>query len=210
MKIGILGTGNVGRSLGTAFAREGHDVKFGSRDPAKTADEIYKLGKGFEVAPLRDATEWAELIVLAVPYHNAKDTLSGIGAASFKGKIILDVTNPLTPTFELALGFSWSGAEEIQKVVPAARVVKAFNHVFADNMRLGRIGASKLVALVAADDDKAKETVLGLARAIGFDAVDAGPLKSARYLEPMAMQLITLGYGMKMGTGTGFALARAR
>lgn len=185
-------------------------MHYGSRDPGKGGDRVYGLGKGVECGPLKAAAEFAEVVVLAVPYRHVQETLQAADAGHWKGKILLDVTNPITANGDWAVGFSTSAAEEIAKMAPGARVVKAFNHVFADNMPLGRIGATKLVALAASDDAKAKEAVMKLASDLGFEPVDAGPLKSARYLEAMAMQLITLGYGLKMGTGVGIALARKK
>lgn len=102
------------------------------------------------------------------------------------------VTNALTPDY-LALGYTTSGAEELQQKVPAAKVVKAFNTVFASTMDSGTARGEQISALVAADDDEAKHTAMELASSIGFDAVDAGPLQSARLLEPMALQNILLG-----------------
>ena len=105
-----------------------------------------------------------------------------------------------------AIGFTTGGAEELQRKVPEARVVKAFNTVFAQHMDSGRLGDKPLTAFVAGDDAGAKKSVLELARAIGFDAVDAGPLKNARLLEPLALLNIQLGYVLGMGAQIGFKL----
>jgi len=123
-------------------------------------------------------------------------------------KIVIDVTNCLDTHGDLAIGFRTSGAEELQKELPLARVVKAFNTVFAQNQSTGRIGDARLAAFVAGDSVEAKEKVMSLASEIGFEPVDCGPLKSARYLEPMGMQLIQLGYGMLMGPSIGYRLVR--
>lgn len=200
----------MGQALGEGFLREGHEVKFGSRDPGKGADAVYRLGKGVMAGSHTDAVEFGEVIVVAIPYTAVKSVVHEIGATKFKGKIVLDVTNPLTASHDWAVGFDTSAAEELAKLAPGAKVVKVFNHVFAEHMPLGRIRDVKLLALVASDEAKTKETILGLARSIGFDAVDAGPLKSARYMEAMGMQLIHLGYGLKMGSGIGLSLARKR
>lgn len=210
MKIGILGTGSVGIALAKGWIREGHTVRFGSRDPSSGGDRVYQVGKDVDCVPYKDAVAFADVVVLAVPYRGVKQAIDQAGAAGFKGKVVLDVTNPLGANGDWAVGFTTSAAEEIAKMAPGARLVKAFNHVFAQNMSLGRLGATKLAALVASDDAKAKETVMKLASDSGFEAVDAGPLKSARYMEAMAMQLITLGYGLKMGPEIGFSLARKR
>jgi 8-hydroxy-5-deazaflavin:NADPH oxidoreductase len=189
MKVGILGTGSVALALGKGWLRERHQLLFGSRNPAKQGDVVYGLGKGAE----------------CVPYRHVPDTIKAAGPATFKGKTVLDVTNP---HFGDDRGVTTSGAEEIQKQLPGAKVVKALNYVFADNMALGRFGAQRLAGFVAADDAAAKQNVLQLVVDLGFEPVDAGPLRSARFLEGAAMLIIQLGHGQKMGTGVGLALAR--
>ncbi len=116
------------------------------------------------------------------------------------------MTNALTPDFQLALGCTTSGAEELQKKAPSAKVVKAFNTVFAQNMGTGEVKGTKLTMFAAGDDQPAKEQVLGMGRDIGFDAVDAGPLANARWLETLGYLNIQLGYMLKMGTEIGFKL----
>jgi predicted dinucleotide-binding enzyme len=106
------------------------------------------------------------------------------------------------------MGFTTSAAEEIQKMLPKAHVVKAFNTVFAQNQSTGKIGGERLALFVAGDDVKAKKTVMQLGADIGFEPVDAGPLKAARYLEPMGMLMISLGYMLGMGTKIGFKLVK--
>ena len=192
MKIGIIGKGNVGTAIATGLTRKGHEVKFGHRDPKQ---------------PVADAAKWGEVIILAVPYENVTDAAKSIGSAA-DGKVLLDVTNAIDDNMNLAIGFSTSAAEELQKKLPKARVVKAFNTVFAQNQSVGRIGNEKLTLFVAGDDAKAKQTVMQLGADIGFDPVDAGKLKAARYLEPMGMLMISLGYGLGMGTKIGYKLVK--
>jgi 8-hydroxy-5-deazaflavin:NADPH oxidoreductase len=205
MKVGILGTGSVALALGKGWLRERHQLLFGSRNPAKQGDVVYGLGKGAECGTVRDAAAFGDVVVLAVPYRHVPDTIKAAGPATFKGKTVLDVTNP---HFGDDRGVTTSGAEEIQKQLPGAKVVKALNYVFADNMALGRFGAQRLAGFVAADDAAAKQNVLQLVVDLGFEPVDAGPLRSARFLEGAAMLIIQLGHGQKMGTGVGLALAR--
>jgi 8-hydroxy-5-deazaflavin:NADPH oxidoreductase len=188
-KIGVIGAGNVGKALSRGADRAGYEVRMVARDPAQT----------------REVVAWAELVILAVPFHALDSVINRIGDG-FGGKVIVDVTNALTQDMHLALGYSTSGAEELQKKLPAARVVKAFNTVFAQHMDTGRLGDKPLTALVAADDVDAKAAVLELARDIGFDAVDAGPLQNARMIEPMAFLNIQLGYVLGMGQQIGFEL----
>jgi predicted dinucleotide-binding enzyme len=192
MKIGIIGKGNVGTAIAAGLTGKGHLVKHGHRDPKES---------------VADAAKWTEVIILAVPYESVKDAAKEIGSFADE-KVLLDVTNAIGKNMDLAIGFSTSAAEELQRKLPKARVVKAFNTVFAQNQSTGRIGNEQLTLFVAGDDAKAKQTVMQLGRDIGFDSVDAGPLKSARYLEPMAMLLMNLGYGLGMGAKIGYKFVR--
>ena len=128
--------------------------------------------------------------------------------AAAEAEVVIDATNAVDANMNLALGYTTSGAEELQKKLPRARVVKAFNTVFAQHMDSGKVGATPLTAFVAADDPAAKQTAVTLAKDIGFEAVDAGPLKNARLLEPLAYLNIQLGYVLGFGTQIGFKLAR--
>ena len=186
-KIGIIGKGNVGNALARGLNRAGHEVR----------------AVGNEKAAIRETASWGDVILLAVPFGAIDDVVRDAGEA-LAGKTVVDVTNALDASMNLAVGFTTSGAEELQKKLPKARVVKAFNTVFAQHMDSGRLGDKPLTAFVAADDAGAKTTVMELAQGIGFDAVDAGPLKNARMLEPLALLNIQFGYALGMGTQSGF------
>jgi 8-hydroxy-5-deazaflavin:NADPH oxidoreductase len=186
-RIGIIGDGNVGSALARGLERAGHEVKTVGKDPAA----------------VRAVADWAKLLILAVPFGALDETLREIGSGA-DGKVLVDVTNTLGPKMELALGFSTSGAEELAKKAPRARVVKAFNTIFAQHMASGRLDGARLTTFVAGDDAEAKQEVLLLAADIGFDAVDAGPLANARYLEPLGYLNIQLGYVQGLGTQVGF------
>ncbi len=190
--IGIIGKGNVGSALARGLERAGYDVRV----------------VGSDKQAISEIARWADVVVLAVPFAALDDVVQTAGPA-LDGKTVVDVTNALDSNMNLALGFSTSGAEELQKKLPGARVVKAFNTVFAQHMSTGHLGNVPLTALVASDDPAAKATVLELARGIGFDGVDAGPLKNARSLEPLAHLNIQLGYGLGMGPQIGFELVHA-
>ena len=203
MKVGIIGTGKVATSLATGLVQGGHSVMLGSRAPAgKKAPTA-----GISVGTQADAVKFGEAVILAVPFSAAKETIGSVGAGAWRGKTLIDATNAFPPPDGWVA--STSGAEEIAKLAPGAKVVKAFNTVFAQNMTTGQVGGTKIAAFVAGDDPQARRTVQKLAGDIGFDPVDAGPLSSARYLEAMAMMNIRLGYELKMGAGIGFALARS-
>jgi predicted dinucleotide-binding enzyme len=189
--IGIIGEGHVGSALTRGLERAGHRVRTVGND---------------QVA-VREAAAAAEIVILAVPF-SALDDVARTAGEALAGKVVIDVTNALDSEMNLALGYSTSGGEELQRKMPRARVVKAFNTVFARHMENGRLGDQRLTALVAGDDAEAKAAVLAIARDIGFDAVDAGPLRNARLLEPLGYLNIQLGYVLGMGTQIGFKLLR--
>ncbi len=189
LKVGIVGSGNVGSALARGLRRGGSEVRVAGRDKAA----------------IRATAAWADVVLLAVPF-GALDDVVGNAGASLAAKTVVDVTNALDANMNLALGFTTSGAEELQRKLPSAHVVKAFNTVFAQHMDTGRLGDQQLTTFVAGDDAGAKSTVIELARGIGFDAVDAGPLKNARLLEPLGFLNIQLGYVLGMGTQIGFTL----
>lgn len=203
MKVALIGTGNVGKSLYEGFLSAGCEVRFGSRYPEKAKPAGTLLQK--------EAAKWGDIVVFAVPYHAVSETLERIGVNTLKGKIIVDVTNVLDQKWDLALGFTTSGAEEIAKRIPGAKVLKAFNTVFAVNMGKGAIDGTPLALFVAGDDDGSKKTLMDLGRKIGFKPFDSGPLKSARYLEPMGAMIIGMAFGARnLGTGIGYAMAQKK
>jgi 8-hydroxy-5-deazaflavin:NADPH oxidoreductase len=157
---------------------------------------------------VKDCARWAEVVVLAVPYDQVGNCMGEAGEA-LDGKTLIDVTNVVDDDGELALGTTTSGAEELQRFVPRAKVVKAFNTIHADRMEAAEAHGTPLTVFVASDDQGAKRATIELARDIGFDALDAGPLKSARYLEPMGLLNIAIGHGQQMGTDGGLVYARS-
>jgi predicted dinucleotide-binding enzyme len=186
-RIAIIGRGHVGGALARGLGKAGHDVR--------------AVGRDQEAA--RRAVSEAELVFLAVPYLALDATLDTLGNA-LGGKSIVDVTNPLTKDRQLALGFTTSGAEELQKKLPEAKIVKAFNMVFAQTMDSGHAKGQQLTVFAAGDDESTKAAVLALARDIGFEAIDAGPLRNARLLEPLSYLNIQLGHALGFGTDAGF------
>jgi predicted dinucleotide-binding enzyme len=189
--IAILGRGHVGSSLARGLSQAGHVVR--------------SVGRDKEAA--RAAIADAELVFLALPYTELDKALEDLGVALAE-KAIVDVTNPLTKDRELAIGFTTSGAEELQKRLPRARIVKAFNAVFAQTMEAGQAKGRPLTLFVAGDDASTKQAVLGLAGDIGFDPIDAGPLRNARLLEPLSFLNIQLGRVLGFGTDSGFVFCR--
>jgi len=191
MKIAIIGKGNVGTALCTGLSSK-HEIKFGHRDPKE---------------PVAEAAKWGEMIILAVPYENADNAREAIKPYA-DGKIVIDVMNAVGANAELGISCTTSTAEETQKKIPKARVVKAFNTVFAPNQSTARVGGEQLTAFIAGNDSGAKQIVSQLTRDIGFDPVDCGPLKAARNLESMANLIINLAYTFGMGNKMGFKLVK--
>lgn len=198
MKIGIIGAGNMGSAFAKRLAAAGHDVNITAQDAAHAEQAASAAPGNVRAVPTTQVAEGADVLIVATPYGAATDALREVG--DVEGRTVIDITNPLTEDMSgLVVGFESSAAEEIQKAVPGAHVVKAFNTVFAQV--LGGDGASQDVQVFyAGDDDAAKQTVRSLIESAGFEAVDAGPLTNARYLEPMGMFNIYLGYMAGRGT----------
>ena len=188
-KIGIIGNGNVGSALARGLERGGYAVRAVGSEPGK----------------VRETGEWADVVVLAVPYGAVHDAVREFGD-SIEGQSLVDVTNALTGDVQLASGCTTSGAEHLQQIARGARVVKGFNTQFAGHMESGRLDGQALTVFAAGDDAEAKQQVIDMAKAIGFDPVDAGPLQSARLLEPLGYFNIQLGYVQGLGTNIGLKL----
>ncbi len=197
MKIGIIGTGKVAAALGRALTHKGYHVMFGARTPQKAVELAGEMEHFATGGTLANAIHYGEMLVLAVPYQALEETLSV--SDNYSGKVIIDCTNALIPGDmpELAFGHTTSAAEQIAKMVPDATVVKAFNTVFAGLMDGPYFGPHDATMFFCGDDATAKGAVAKLIGDIGFEPIDAGPLDSARLLEPMALLLIRLGSKME-------------
>ena len=208
MKIAVIGSGNIGKSLGSWIAQVGYEVTFSAKNPdhAKAAAEA--AGHGAQAASIRDAVANADMILLAVPYKAISALISEL-KPHLKGKIIIDPSNAINADFSgLQLGFTTSAAEEIAKLAPEAIVVKAFNTIFASIFasKNPQIDGRAISVIFAGDDADAKGKVGALIAQLGFDAIDAGPLSVARNIEPLGMLNILLAYKQGMGPGIGFKL----
>jgi len=200
MNITLIGTGNMGSALAAQLTRAGHALRIVSRDPAK-AEALAAANPGATAATPDDALDGSDVVIVATGYADAVPALRSLGALT--GKVVIDITNPLTADYMgLTLGHDTSAAEEIAKAVPEADVAKAFNTLFAQVLADGPNFADGQVAqsFVASDSERAKQTATALIESIGFVPVDAGPLKNARYLEPLAGLNIWFGYGAGRGT----------
>jgi NADPH-dependent F420 reductase len=182
MKVAIIGAGNVGKALATSITRAGHEVTLSASSPESAQEAAAEVGAQ-AAATNTDAVRDAEVVILAVPFVGAGAAVAAELHDAVDGKTIIDVTNPLKPDYSGLATEGISAAEEFQKLLPAANVVKAFNTIFASNQASP---STEIDGFVAGDDDKAKQRVISLVESIGFSAVDVGPLRTARHLEGMA------------------------
>jgi 8-hydroxy-5-deazaflavin:NADPH oxidoreductase len=200
MKIVVLGAGNMGSAFVKQLHAAGHQVAVVS----KTAEKARALASqyaGVSAVLPQGAAEGQEVVVVATPYAAAVDALRVAG--DLTGKVVLDVTNPLTSDYMgLTVGHTTSAAEEIARAVPKAVIVKGFNTLFAQVLAAGPdFGDGQVVSVfLASDDAQAKEKATALTKSLGFKAIDAGGLKNARYLEPLAGLNVYFGYGAGLGT----------
>lgn len=181
MNITIIGLGNIGKGLASVLKYTAHKVTGADKD-----DDL--------AAALKDA----DIVILSTVYDAAAEIADQV---DFAGKIVIDVSNPVTADFSaLQLGHESSAAEEVARLMPGAKVVKAFNTIFASHYASGlKINGTPLQTFVASDDETARDTVKTLAAEIGLEPRDAGPLKNARYLEPLGFMNIQFGYVLGQG-----------
>jgi len=201
MKVGILGSGDVGKRLAGGFASRGHEVSLGTRSPQNP--ELVKWAASVKgkvtIGSVADAARHGELVVLAVHGDSAVAVLEAAGAAQLAGKVLIDVTNPLDfskgmpPT--LFVGTTDSLGEQIQRAVPSAKVVKAFNTVGSPQMVDPRVkGQPRLELLIAGNDAAAKQKVTEIAKSFGWaGTLDAGGIEASRWLEAMVPLWVRVG-----------------
>lgn len=203
MRIAVIGAGNVGKALGQGWAKCGHEVRYGVPNPA---DPKYR---GLPAMTPGDAAAGVETIVLATPWPATEAAVKGLG--DLAGRIVVDCTNPLgmgPDGLGLVLGYNTSGGEMVAGWAPGAAVFKAFNTTGYSNMEELSGYPAKPAMFVAGDDAAEKPAVMGLARDLGFEAIDAGPLRNARLLEPYGM--LWIDQALNRGAGRDFAFAVLR
>jgi 8-hydroxy-5-deazaflavin:NADPH oxidoreductase len=210
MRIAIIGAGNVGGALGKGWARAGHEIIYGVREPGKPAHaRTADAAGGARVATPAEAVQRADVVVLAVPWGAAAAAIAACGGLT--GRVLIDATNPLRFTdagMELEFGFDTSAGEKIAALAPAAQVVKTLNQVGFAVMASASGYPAPPVMFVASDHEAAKRLAMGLVGDLGFEALDGGALKSARLLEPMAMLWIDQVYKRGAPIDSAFALVR--
>jgi predicted dinucleotide-binding enzyme len=200
MNITLLGAGNMGSALARQFTQAGHAVRIAATSLEKSQSVAAGIPGSTAVATAGSAAD-SDVVVVATPYEQAVAALREAGPLD--GKVVIDVTNPLTPDYMgLTIGHDTSAGEEIAKAFPGVDVAKAFNTLFAQVVAEGPAFADGQVAraFYAGDSERAKATAKALIESTGFQPVDAGPLRNARYLEPLAGLNIYFGYGAGHGT----------
>jgi predicted dinucleotide-binding enzyme len=200
MKVTIIGAGNMSSGLVKQLSQAGHQIRVTARNQDK-AQTLAALHKNVTAVAANEALADSDAVIVATGYADAVPALQALG--DLRGKIVIDITNPLTADYMgLTIGHTTSAAEEIARALPGAEVVKAFNTVFAQVLADGPqlANGERVSVFYASDSERAKQAVKTLIDSAGFKAVDAGGLKNARYLEPLAGLNIYFGYGAGLGT----------
>ena len=196
--IAIIGLGNMGKGLAKRLAGKTNLV-LASRDSAAATAFAATLPAGVTVLDQAAAIARAEIVVLALPFAAA---LEAAADPALAGKIVLDISNPVKPEFSgLTIGHTTSAAEQLQAAAPAAKVVKAFNTIFASLFDLPAAQTAEVPVFVAGNDKAAVAAVADIATRAGFAVEKTGGLDAARLLEPVGMLNIRFGYGLGHGTG---------
>lgn len=196
MNITIIGAGNMGRGIATRLLSGGNSVTLIDQNETQAAELAQQLqasakgGAKVTAAP-SGSTITGDMVVLAVSYPAVAAVIKQYGK-QLDGKIVVDITNTLNDTFTEPRFDNTSGAEEISKLIPKAKVLKAFNTTFAGTLVAGQVGGQPLDVLIAGDDASAKTVLAGLVQAGGLRPIDAGPLRRARQLEGIGLLHITL------------------
>lgn len=199
MKIGILGTGDVGKRLGAGFISIGHEVMLGSRDPdgEKVKSWIAANGKHASGGTFAEAAQFGEAVALATLWSGTENALKLAGPENLKGKLVIDATNPLVfhenAPPGLALGHTDSGGEQVQRWLPGANVVKSFNIVGNAHFIHPQFEGGPPDMFICGNDADAKKTVTGFLKQFGWSVIDIGGIEGCRLLEPMCILWVICG-----------------
>ncbi len=211
MNVTILGAGNMARAIATRLVEGGNTVTLLDRDPNKATNLAKELGnpakKGAKVQAAALGSPIGDPVVVSALYYQVARDVVGSYKDQLAGKVLVDISNPLNQSFDdLATPPGSSAAEELAKIAPRARVVKAFNTTFAGLLAQGHVGGAPLDVFIAGDDEHAKATVSGLIREGGQRVFDVGPLRRARQLEGLGLLSISLQSKMDKPWMTGVRL----
>jgi predicted dinucleotide-binding enzyme len=199
MKVGVLGSGDVGKTLAGGFLKHGHDVALGTRDPGKLADWAAQH-RAARVGTFADAANFGELLVLAVKGTVATEALRAAGVANLAGKPVIDAVNPIAdaPPVNGVLKFFTnlddSLMERLQREFPQARFVKAFNSVGHALMVNPQFKEGKPTMFICGNDEAAKQSVRGILDQFGWETADMGKAEAARAIEPLCMLWLIPGF----------------
>jgi 8-hydroxy-5-deazaflavin:NADPH oxidoreductase len=209
MKIGIIGAGDVGGTLGNRWTQRKHEIMFGVRNlQSQNVQKLIQGDQNLKFGDIREAVAFGDVIVFAIPWTSVEETIRKAGNLS--GKILIDPTNPLTPDLKgLALNDT-SVAEKIANLANTNKVVKAFNTIGTKTLNNLTFDSYRADLFMCGDDTRAKRVVEELATDIGFDVVDVGPLVNARMLEHLALLWIELAFRQKLGPNIAFKLLRRK
>ncbi|MEA2326622.1 MAG: 8-hydroxy-5-deazaflavin:NADPH oxidoreductase [Thermoanaerobaculia bacterium] len=196
VKVGILGSGDVGKSFARAFGALGHDVVIGSRSPEKLSDFVGGEADRVTSGTFEEAARSGDLLVLATHGMATEEALTMAGKSNFDHKVVIDATNPLDQSGgvpRLAIGFTDSLGEQIQRSIPNARVVKAFNTVGNPLFFKPDLPGGPPDMFIGGNDADAKKLVSQVCEAFGWGVIDLGGIEASRYLEPMCMAWVIHG-----------------
>ena len=209
MKVSIIGTGRLGSKLGKIWAEKGHLIMFGSRDPQKAKKLAESIGSNVSGGTYEDTAKFGDVVILAVPWSGAKESIKKAGDLS--GKIIVDSTTTAAPHLGGTLiRVTPSAAEKVAKWAEGAEVIKVVHTIGVESLDKVQFGSQQASLFVCGDNLDAKSKVKQLGRDLGFDVIDVGPLINARLTEPLAMLWIELAYKQGMGTDIAFKLLTRR
>jgi predicted dinucleotide-binding enzyme len=201
MKVGVLGTGDVGKALSKGFLALGHEVKMGGRTSDKAQAFAKEVGGKASAGTFAEAAAFGEVIVLATLGMINPEVLQAAGLDKLRGKLLLDATNPLDNAGgKVGLGITGndSAGERVQRLVPEARVVKAFNTVGNTLMFRPQLPGGPPDMFICGDSPEAKKQAAGLIKDFGWEVVDLGGIEASRYLEAMCIVWVRTA----MNTGT--------
>jgi predicted dinucleotide-binding enzyme len=196
VKVGILGSGDVGKSFARAFGALGHEVVIGSRSPEKLSDFVGGEGDRVTSGTFEEAARSGDLLVLATHGMATEEALTMAGKSNFDHKVVIDATNPLEFSGgapRLAIGHTDSLGEQIQRSIPNARVVKAFNTVGNPLFFKPELPGGPPDMFIGGNDADAKKLVSQVCDAFGWGVIDLGGIEASRYLEPMCMAWVVHG-----------------
>jgi predicted dinucleotide-binding enzyme len=208
MKIGIIGAGDVGGTLGKSWRQRKHDIMFGVRNlQSHNVQRLAQMDKSLTFGNINDAVSFGDVILFAIPWTSIEETVRG---RNLSGKIVIDPTNPLTPDLRQLAFDDSSVAERIANLAKGAKVVKAFNTIGAQTLNNLIFGSNRADLFLCGDDTPSKRVVGELAADIGFDVVDIGSLANARMLENLALLWIELALRQELGPNIAFKLLRRK